>query len=509
MSPRPLSRAATAALLGSLAAALIASPAARASDEKGFAALKAEYEKAAKKHDPDGVRERRRLLLRTFDFLDQKACRKLLRQALDEEDEADTRVAVVQVLAASPDPKDLDAVVKAIARDRLRGPTIALGEGLSFADPAAADAVAAHAVGLAAKAKGDLRLALFEGIGEAGSAAAFEPLLALGEKWLPEEHYLRNVALGACGKDKAVARLASDMKASTGLIRRGAVAGLARTDCKDALAPLAEALHDTDPRNVEVAAAALAKAKHQPAAPALADAMLTAPLRVKCALRAALVEILGKDYGLDGAAWRNAIEAKGPAPAVVPAAEPKHPEFFGIPVASDRVVVLLDKSHSMAWNERLSRCQQEIERYLSSLDDKAAFAVVACDKNVERFADALVSGSAIRAQAQAWLKKQLGGSGFDLKSALVSVLETFPDADTILLATDSMPWGEGAAESASEVLEVFRATNRTRAVRVHVAFVVPGGRVTTSELEPEFEDRAFLLGQLAKESGGTFVRVEK
>jgi HEAT repeat protein len=491
------------------AAALSASLLARASDEKGFAALKAEYEKAAKKHDPDGVRDRRKVLLRMFDFLDQKACRKLLRQALDDEDEADTRVATVQVLAASPDPKDLDAVLKGLAKDRLRGPSIAVGEGLACADPAGADAVAVHAVELAGKAKGEVRLALLEGVGDLGAPAAYEPLVALGEKWLPEEHYLRDVALGACGKEKAVERLVADMKASTGLVRRGAVAGLARTGAKESLAALTEALRDPDTRSVELAAAALAQAKHQPAAPALADAMLAAPLRVRCALRAALVEILGKDYGLDGAAWRAAIDGRKPAPAVVPADQPKPPEFFGIPVASDRVVVLLDRSHSMAWSNRLSRCQEEIDRYLASLDDKAAFTVVACDKNVERFSETLAAGAASRAQAQAWVKKQLGGGGYDLKSALVAVLDTYPEADTILLATDSMPWGEGAAETASEVLEVFRAANRTRAVRLHVAFVVPGGRVTTSEQEPEFEDRAFMLGLLAKGSGGTFVRVEK
>ena len=492
-----------------LAAAIALSSAASASDEKGFAAVKAEYEKAAKKHDPDGVRERRKIILRMFDFVDQKACRKLLREALDDEDQADTRVAVVQILAGSPDPKDLNEIVKAVAKERLRGPVIAIGEGIACSDPATADASAAHAAGLVAKAKGDLRLALLEGVGELGVAAAYEPLVALGEKWLPEEHYLRNVALGACGGEKAVARLVADMKASSGLVRRGTVAGLARTNSKEALAALTDALHDPDMRSVEIAAEALAKAKHQPAAGALADAMLTSPVRVKWALRAALVEILGKDHGLDPAAWRAAVDGKQPAPPVVAAEEPKPPEFFGIPVRSDRVVLVLDKSHSMDWNGRLARCQEEIQRYLGALDDKALFGVAACDKNLERFADALAAGAASRAQAQAWVKKQLGGGGFDLKAGLVNVLETYPEADTILLATDSLPWGEGAAESASEVLQVFHAANRTRAVRVHVAFVVPGGRLATSEQEPEFEDRAFMLELLAKGSGGTFVRVEK
>ena len=497
------------AAAAALAAAIALPSGARASDEKGFASLKAEYEKASKKHDPDGVRDRRKLLLKFFDYLDQKACRKLLREALDEEDEADTRVAVVQVLGASPDPKDLDAIVKALAKDKLRGAAIALGEGIACADPSGADASAQRAAELVAKAKGDVRLSLLEGVGELGVASAYEPLVALGEKWLPEEHYLRNVALGACGKEKAVERLVADMKASTGLVRRGTVAGLARTGANESLAALTDALRDPDPRTVEIAAVALGKAKHAPAATAMADAMLTAPLRVKLVLRAALAETLGKDVGLDPAAWRAVIEKKQPAPPPVAADEPKLPTFFGIPVASDRVVVVLDKSHSMAWNGRLTRCQEEIDRYLGSLDDKALFAVAACDRNLERFSDALTMGAAQRTQAQAWVKKQLGGSGYDLKAGLASVLETYPEADTILLATDSMPWGEGAAETASEVLEVFHAANRTRAVRVHVAFVVPGGRLTTSEQEPEFEDRAFMLGLLAKGSGGTFVRVEK
>lgn len=504
-----MSKRTRVAAAAAFAAAISAALAARASDEKAFAALKAEYEKAAKKHDPDGVRDRRKLLVQAFDFLDQKACRKLLREALDEESEADTRVAVVQVLGGSSDPKDLDAIVKAVAKDKLRGPAIAVGEGLGYVDPKDAGAVAARAVELVGKTKGDLRLALLEGIGETGAAAAYEPLVALGEKWTPDEHYLRNVALGACGKAKAVERLASDMKASTGLVRRGAVAGLARTGAPESLAALTEALSDSDARSVEVAAAALAKAKHKPAAAAMADAMLTAPLRVKCALRAALVEILGKDFGLDGAAWRTAIDGKQPAPAPVAADQPASPTFFGIPVASDRVVVLLDRSHSMAWNERLVRCQEEIGHYLGSLDDKTAFGVMTCDKPAEKFSEILAAGAASRAQAQAWVRKQLGGKSFDLKSALVAVLDEYPEVDTILLATDSMPWGDDAAESAAEVLQVFHAANRTRGVRVHVAFVVPGGRVTTSEKEPEFEDRVFQLGLLAKRSGGQFVRIEK
>src|SRR5207237_591925 len=106
------------------------------------------------------------------------------------------------------------------------------------------------------------------------------------------------------------------------------------------LPPLVELLRDLDPRVVEGAAEALGAAKHAPAAGPLADAMTGASLRVRCALRAALVAILGKDHGLDGAAWRAAIDGKKPEPAVVAADEPKMPTFFGLPVASDRLVIV-------------------------------------------------------------------------------------------------------------------------------------------------------------------------
>ncbi len=491
------------------AAALSVAAAASASDDKAFAELKVRYEKAAKNHDDSGVRERRKIVLSLFDHLDQKACRKLLREAFDD-DAVDTRVAVAQVLGASGDPKDLDALVLGVSKDKkLRGATIALGEGLSYTAPAAAAVASAHAVEIAAKAKGDVRFAMLEGVGELGDPGVYDALLALGDKWLPEEHYAIGAALGACGKEKAIARLTADSKSSIPLARLGAVTGLARSGTKESLAPLTDALHDLDPRVVETAAVALAAAKHTPAATALADAMSTAPLRTKYVLRESLAAIFGKDVGLDAAAWRSVIEGKKPEPAVVPADQPKLPVFFGIPVASDRVAVVLDLGRRMSWMGRLPRAQQGIAEYLEALDDTIGFNVYTCAKTTDRFGKGFSAGPAARAQAVAWVRKQLTSSGFNLKAALQQILEDESDVDTILLATDSLPWGEGAAESAMEVIEVFRRANLTRRVRVHVAFIAPGGRLETSEPDDEFEDRATLLKLLAEGSGGKFIRVDR
>jgi HEAT repeat protein len=494
---------AAAAVLGAAAAAV-------ASDASAFADLRKRYEKAAKNHDDDGIRQRRKLVLECFDFLDQKECRKLLRDSFDGADDAtDTRTVTVQVLGASGDPKDLEFLVKGFAKDKIRAPAIALGEGIACTAPEAAATVSARALELAAKAKGDVRFGLLEGVAELGSPAAYDALAAFGEKATPDELFIRNVGLGACGKEKAVAALVADVKAPNPVVRLGAVLGLAKTGAKEALPPMTDALRDLDPRVVAAAARALGEAKHQPATAALVDLLGTAPLSVRCDARAALAAIHGKDFGLDAAPWRAFMEGKKPEPPVVAAGEPKMPSFFGIPVASDRAVVVLDLGRRMSWMGRLPRAQDGIVAWLDALEDDASFNVWTCAKLTDRFSKGMTGGAAARAQAQAWVRKQLTSSGFNLKACLQQILDEEREADTILLATDSMPWGDGAPESAMEVIEQFRRANLTRRVKLHVAFIVPGGRLATSEPDEEFQDRAVMLELLAKTAGGSFVRIDQ
>src|SRR5262249_22187751 len=159
---------------------------------------------------------------------------------------------------ATGDPKDVDCILKSLAKDKLRGPSIALGEGLACTKEAI-PAAAQHAAELAPKAKGDLRFALLEGAAELADPAAWPALQAFAEKVTPEEHSILDVAQGACGKEKAVAGLASDVKSLNPLVRFGAVEGLARSGSPLALPHLVDALHDIDPRVIGCAADALAK----------------------------------------------------------------------------------------------------------------------------------------------------------------------------------------------------------------------------------------------------------
>lgn len=491
-------------------AAACAAAYAGASDPKAFDDLKTQYEKLLKLHDDKGTRERRKLLANCFDFLDQKACRKMLRDALENEDAIDTRVVAVQVLGASGDPKDLDGIVKSIAKDKLRGTAIALGEGIGYTAEELAAPAALRAAELAAKAKGDLRVSLLEGVGILGAPAAYDALVAIGDKLTPEEHFVQHIALGACGREKAVPVLLADQRAANAAIRLGTTIGLARSGAPAALPALVDALHDSDPRIVEAAAEALGKAKHTPAAEVLAGVMATAPLRGRIAIRSALVAILDRDVGLDPAAWNDLVAKKQPEPPAVPATEPQVPAFFGIPVASDRVAILMGISASSQWQGRLAREQEGIAAYVDALPDDAEFCVWTYARLTQKFATSMVAGAASRSQAKTWVRKQLYTYGHNLKAAIVEVLAELPGVDTILVASDRGPWGENSAETCQEAIEVIRRANLTRRVRIHTAFVVPGGRYAKAEVDAdEFEDHGAMLKLLAEISGGQFVRVEK
>jgi hypothetical protein len=356
-----------------------------------------------------------------------------------------------------------------------------------------------------------VRFALLEGVAELAEPAAYDALAAfpIDAKTPKDERYVRNVALGACGREKAVPALAAEAKNGDPVVRLGAVTGLARTGAKESLAPLTDALHDLDPLVVETAATALGAAKHQPATNALVDAMGAASLRSRIALRAALASIVGADHGLDPSAWRDALAGKKPAAVSAAAAAQKGPEFFEIPAATDRVAVVLDRSHRMGWNGRMDRAKNGIASYLAAIDGSVAFNVYTCANVTESFSKSMCTGAASRDQSVEWVKRQLPGSGADLQRCLLQILAEQPDVDTILLATNSMPWGDSAATTAMETIEVFRRANLTRRVKLHVAFVVPGGRVTTSETNDDFEDRATLLQLMAEMSGGKFVRVDQ
>lgn len=476
---------------------------AAASDEAAFKDIETRWRKLAKNKDEDANRERRKLLLRVFDFLDQKAARKLLRDAYGDEPTPDGRIAAVQVLAASGDPKDAEFLLGAFRKERSPGPVIALGQGLSFTAEASAPAMSAWAAAQAAKQKGDAQRSLLEGAAELGDPSALPALRALAGKLDEAGEFERLIALGSCGRAAAVPDLEKASLAPDADIRLGATLGLARTGgpgappAPTALPGLVAMAADLSPNVVEAAARGLAAAKHAPAVKPLADALTRAPLRTREVLRAALREITGRDAGHDPEAWQK---DGGTAPA------PKLPSFAGIDVATDHVALLLDLSRSMDDSGRLAAAKRVLHDFLGTLPEDAVFGVVAVGRTPVPLSDKLSTGATGSASAAAFLDKQLTAGGCDLREGLRYVLRQWPSIDTIVLATDSQPWGETADDTPLAVLQELRRDNRMRRVRLHIAFTAPGGRFAESEPKAEeYEDRKELLKLLAESADGKLV----
>lgn len=510
MQAAHLRPAAWFAALAAAALCVAVPPPLRAGGDPGEAAFKEieiSYKKLAKNRDDAANRQRRKLLLQCFDFRTQKSCKKLLRDAYDDEPTADNRIAIVQVLAATGDPKDLDFLISSFRKEKASGPVLAIAAGLSFTAPEDAAVVAPHAVGVAAKQKGDAVRALLEGAGLLAEPAAAAPLAALAGKLQPHDEFERIVALGACARDGAMNTLERTAVSTDPTFRFAAALGLGLTGGPEkppvsAALPMLRALvGDKDPRVVEAAAAALGRAKDKDALGQLSAALRSARLRTREVVRAALREITGRDAGHDADLW---LKDGGTAPSPV-----KLPQFSTIPVPSDRVALVLDLSRSMDWNARLERAKDLLRQYLAALPDDAVFGVIAAGRTPFVLSDRLGSGAAAKQQADQFLAERTTASWCDLREALTYVVTMWPDVDTIVLATDSAPSGEAPEDSPYEVAFDFRRDTRIRPVRVHVAFTAPGGRYPESEVdEHEYPYRKDVLKEFAELTGGTFVAVE-
>lgn len=480
--------------------------AATAGDEAFVKDAESRYRKLTRNKAEIANRERRKILMSLFDHRDLKSCRKLLRDAYEEETLPDNRICVVQVLASAGEPKEIDFLLGAFKKERSPGPQIALGEALSYTDPAKSSAVAAHAAGLVAKQKGEIPRSLLEGVAALGEPSAMPALTALGDKLGRVEQFERLIALGACGRAGAREALVRSGVHPDPEIRLAVALGLGRTGgpgeppAPEVLPDLVSMLGDTNPRVVEAAAEALAKTKHEPAVKPLAEAMRGGNFRTREELRNALRAITGRDAGHDADAWEKA-DGK--------AAPPKVPSFAGMPVPSDRVALLLDLSRSMEWNERFAKAQSVLLDVLPTLPEDSLLGVLAVGRTPVPMSERLGPGAGAKVQAEEWIRKQLTAGGFDLAEALDYVVNTWPSVDTVLLATDSEPTGDTAEDTPFEVMQEFRKTNRARRVRVFVAFVAPGGRYPAGEVdEGEYPDRKEILQIFAESTGGKFSAIE-
>jgi len=501
-----LLRPAVGALLV-LAAASIAV----AADSPLLKSLKKEYDALSHNHDDEASRARRRVLLEMFDVREEPGARRLLKKALGGEKRIDNRVAVVHLLAGCGDPKAFTSMLSGLKKERFRAPVLAIGRGVGFTPDANTTDLSAAVLKALKRAKGDLRSSLLEGLGGLGVADATPVLLAFEPKNTVESYY-RNRAIGRCNGEGAEAFLIAELDSPYPAAERGAVHGLAAIGSDAALTAISTtALHDTSVRVVRAAATALAAAGHKPAAAEMAKELQRSHwVREREVLRQSLQALLGKDFGYDAEKWPAAAAGK-PVEPTAPADLPKQPEFFGVPVATNSVLVMLDTSRSVQWMGRLEREIAGCQEFIRELPDDSEFAVWNVTRGAEKFQPDMVAVATHRDAAIEWLGEQKSGrGGLYVKKALNDAVGTLTRFDTIVFATDSHPWGETAEETSLETIETFRHMNRDLDIKLVIALVMPGGRFEDSERsETEIEERIEFLTQLAEESGGAFVHVEE
>ncbi len=509
--PSRIAALATAILVGAAATALAADP-------PQLKVLKKRYETLAKNQGGDGNRERRYVILDLYDYRTHKTCRSLLRKAYDDERDVDNRTSVVHVLAGTGETKDIDTLVSAFRKDeKARAPIIAFATGLSYTPDEKKAEIAERLGKHLKKAKEDVRLSIIEGLGNLQDPSAAAPLMTLQKKLLSEDQFERNIALGKTGDDAAIAMMMADAGHPHPDVRLGATLGLGAAATDAAITQLSQLVLDSDDRISRAAVDGLgaiervADAEHQAALEAIVSVLKGADrIRTKESCRQALRTLLGVDMAYDAAGWRRAAKLKRDGGAMPTGlAAPELPTFFGMPVASDSVLLLIDTSGSMEWNGRMTRMVDECKRLVGTLPDSTLFGIVDVARDIRPFAEGLVSGAASRASAIEWLDAIETRRDFRLHDPLLAANDDFNGIDTILIATDSHPTARTlTGRSARETMESFRRQNRIDRLTLQITYVMPGGRYEEAELsELEIDERVDYLTEMTETSGGSFVHI--
>ncbi len=256
--------------------------------------------------------------------------------------------------------------------------------------------------------------------------------------------------------------------------------------------------------------------------------------RLRVEMLRALVRLTGSNMGLEAADWQkwwsvNRSKFEFDAKSESRTSRTLHDlSYFGIEVASHRVVFLVDISGSMKAKmsleksdddqrkkakgkksarrkkkgkskkppaprqRRIDVAKSELEAVISGLPDEAWLNVVKFDATVVSWSKSLraVAGGG-RAEALEFVRKIEAGSGTNIYDSLS---RAFDDAqvDTIYLLSDGAP-SRGRITDPAEIIRAIRLRNRTRLVSIHTIRLSGGG-----------EEAASFLKRLAEENGGEY-----
>jgi HEAT repeat protein len=281
----------------------------------------------------------------------------------------------------------------------------------------------------------------------------------------------------------AASLLIASLQADDRRVRAAAAQGLGRVRVREAVEPLMAALEKEE------------------------DA------RVRHAVAQALFLTTGQYLYDDLPTWKRWWAEQG-ATFVVPVEVPELPEakdaetygatFYGVPVASEQIVFVLDQSGSMGamqmradakpednrgWTE-LERAVAETLQVVDTLSEKAHVNVVCFETSVNPWkAEPVTLTKGARKELRRWLESLEPGSSTNLWGGLELALG-MRDVEEIYLLSDGQP-GAGRYRRTADILREVRALNRKRRIAIHC--------ISLGVDSP-------LLKQLAAENNGIYTR---
>jgi hypothetical protein len=152
--------------------------------------------------------------------------------------------------------------------------------------------------------------------------------------------------------------------------------------------------------------------------------------------------------------------------------------FYGVPIHSDRVCFVLDRSSSMeavdprskGKRTRLQAAAAELLAGVGRLKPNARVNVVFFDTAVVSWKKSLVPlTSANRAALKKHVEAQKPGTRTNLYDALALALG-YKSVDTVFLLSDGMP-NEGQYQHPDDILLALRHLNQTRRIAIHTVAI--------------------------------------
>lgn len=283
----------------------------------------------------------------------------------------------------------------------------------------------------------------------------------------------------------------------------------------DVLAAVKRLLQDPEARVKRAAARSIGAAEREALLPNVADLLTDEDPRTrKCALDV-LKRATKQDLGFDAGAWRRWLATRGTPEAVQPYTVPS---YHGLPIFTENVVFILDRSGSMLWpfvnteTSRMEVAQHELVRVLDELSPRTHFNVLSFDSKVFtwRKGETEATEKAV-SSAGRWVEKQEAERGAFTNT--YGVLETAyaenPRIDTIYLLSDGIP-EDGEITTSEGLLAAVRDWNRYRRVQIHaialtLMYTHPGKYPITSSMR---RAEAFMRN-LARIGGGSFQHVDR